>query len=41
MVPSFSATRDAFLFTADLEAYEGDEPLATRSWQITIPRALV
>jgi predicted acyl esterase len=38
---SFSATRDAFLFAADLEAYEGAEPLATRTWQITIPRALV
>jgi len=36
-----SATRDAFQFAADLEAYEGEEPVGQRSWQVTVPRALV
>ena len=37
----FWATRDNFLFAADLEAHEGDEVFAERTWQIAIPRNLV
>ena len=36
-----SATRDAFQFSADLEAFEDDEPFGQRNWQLTIPRQLV
>jgi putative CocE/NonD family hydrolase len=36
-----SATREGFQFAADLEVFEGDEPFASRTWQITVPRALV
>jgi uncharacterized protein len=36
-----SATRDAFQFSADLEAFEDDEPFGQRSWQLTVPRELV
>ena len=36
-----SATRDAFQFSADLEAFEDDEPFGQRSWQLSIPRQLV
>jgi len=36
-----SATRTTFQFSADLEAFEGDEPFAQRAWQVTIPRRLV
>ena len=35
------ATRDAFQFSADLEAFEDDEPFGQRSWQLAIPRQLV
>ena len=35
------ATRDAFQFSADLKAFEDDEPFGQRSWQLTIPRQLV
>ncbi|MGH6898649.1 MAG: CocE/NonD family hydrolase [Geminicoccaceae bacterium] len=35
------ATREAFQFSADLEAFEGDEPFGQRRWQLTIPRQLV
>ena len=37
----FWATRDGFHLAADLEAFEGDEPFAGRTWQLSIPRALV
>jgi putative CocE/NonD family hydrolase len=36
-----AATRTTFQFSADLEAFEGDEPFARRDWQISIPRQLV
>jgi hypothetical protein len=36
-----SATRDTFQFSADLEAFEDDEPFGQRNWQLTIPRQLV
>ena len=36
-----SATRDAFQFSAELEAFEGDQPFAQRTWQLAIPRQLV
>jgi hypothetical protein len=36
-----SATRDAFQFSADLEAFEDDEPFGHRTWQLAIPRQLV
>ena len=36
-----SATRDAFQFSADLEAFEDDEPFGQRNWQLAIPRQLV
>jgi uncharacterized protein len=36
-----TATRDAFQFSADLEAFEDDEPFGQRNWQLTIPRQLV
>jgi putative CocE/NonD family hydrolase len=36
-----TATEEAFQFSADLEAFEGDEPFGQRSWQLTIPRQLV
>jgi hypothetical protein len=36
-----SATRDAFQFGAELEAFEDDQPFGQRSWQLTIPRQLV
>jgi uncharacterized protein len=35
-----AATRDTFQFSADLEAFEDDEPFAQRSWQLAIPRQL-
>ena len=35
------ATRDAFQFSADLKAFEDDEPFGQRSWQLSIPRQLV
>ena len=36
-----SATRDAFQFSADVDAFEDDEPFGQRSWHLTIPRQLV
>jgi uncharacterized protein len=36
-----TATRDAFQFSADLEAFEDDEPFGHRTWQLAIPRQLV
>ena len=36
-----SATRDAFQFSAELEAFEDDQPFGQRSWQLSIPRQLV
>ena len=36
-----SATRDAFQFGAELEAFEDDQPFAQRIWQLAIPRQLV
>jgi hypothetical protein len=36
-----AATRDTFQFSAELEAFEDDEPFAQRSWQLAIPRQLV
>ena len=36
-----SATRTAFQFSADLKAFEGDDPFARRQWQVEIPRRLV
>jgi hypothetical protein len=33
-----AATRTLFQFSADLEAFEGDEPFARREWQVSIPR---
>ncbi len=36
-----TATRTTFQFSADLEAFEDGEPFAQRSWQISIPRALL
>ena len=36
-----SATRDTFQFSADLEAFEDDEPFGQRTWQLAIPRQLV
>jgi putative CocE/NonD family hydrolase len=36
-----TATRTTFQFSADLEAFEDEEPFAQRSWQISIPRALL
>ena len=36
-----TATRTTFQFSAELEAFEGDQPFAQREWQVTIPRALV
>ncbi len=36
-----TATQDAFQFTGDLEAFEGDAPFAHREWTVSIPRALV
>jgi putative CocE/NonD family hydrolase len=36
-----SATREAFQFSAELEAFEDDEPFGQRNWQLTIPRQLV
>jgi hypothetical protein len=35
------ATREKFQFSADLEAFEDDEPFSQRTWQIAIPRQLV
>jgi uncharacterized protein len=35
-----AATRDTFQFSADLEAFEGEQPFAHREWLITIPRQL-
>jgi putative CocE/NonD family hydrolase len=36
-----SATRDAFQFSAELEALEDDELFGQRRWQLAIPRQLV
>jgi hypothetical protein len=36
-----TATLEAFQFTGDLEAFEGDVPFARREWNLTIPRQLV
>ena len=36
-----SATRDAFQFSAELEAFEDDQPFAQRTWQLAISRQLV
>jgi hypothetical protein len=36
-----SATREAFQFSAELEAFEDDEPFGQRSWRLSIPRQLV
>ncbi len=36
-----SSTRKAFRFEAELEAYEGQEPVFARSWDFEIPRDLV
>jgi hypothetical protein len=36
-----TATRKAFQFSADLEAFEDDEPFGRRTWQMAIPRQLV
>jgi uncharacterized protein len=35
------ATRDAFQFSAELEAFEDDEPFGQRSWQLAISRQMV
>jgi predicted acyl esterase len=36
-----TATRDSFQFSADLEAFEDDQPFGRRKWQLAIPRQLV
>jgi hypothetical protein len=36
-----SATREAFQFSADVDAFEDDEPFGQRSWRLSIPRQLV
>jgi hypothetical protein len=36
-----TATRENFQFSAELEAFEDDEPFAHRSWELAIPRQLV
>jgi putative CocE/NonD family hydrolase len=36
-----SATAEAFQFSGDLEAFEGDEPFAARDWVLAIPRKLL
>jgi len=36
-----TATRDTFQFSADVEAFEGDDTFAKRKWQLTIPRNMV
>ena len=36
-----TATKDAFQFSAELEAFEDDEPFAQRTWRLAIPRQLV
>ncbi len=36
-----TATIDGFQFSADLDAFEGEELFAHRDWQITLPRDLV
>ena len=36
-----AATREAFQFSGELVAYEGEETAARRDWTIAIPRALV
>jgi hypothetical protein len=35
-----AATKSSFQFSADLVAFEGDEPFAHREWQVSIPRDL-
>lgn len=36
-----TATLEAFQFSADVEAFEGEETFAKRNWQLTIPRNMV
>lgn len=36
-----AATHEAFQFSADLEAFEGEEPFARREWHVSIPRQMV
>jgi putative CocE/NonD family hydrolase len=36
-----TATADVFQFAADLEAFEGDKPFASRQWTLSIPRRLL
>jgi len=38
---SLSATPAFFMFSGDLEAYEGDMPFASRHWALSIPRKLL
>lgn len=36
-----AAAADAFHFSAELDAYENDEPVANRVWNVAVPRKLV
>jgi hypothetical protein len=36
-----TATRETFQFSADVEAFVGDETFVKRSWQLKIPRNMV
>ncbi|HEX6986007.1 MAG TPA: hypothetical protein VF170_11560, partial [Planctomycetaceae bacterium] len=36
-----TATKDAFRFEGNVEAFEGDTPFASRVWSLSIPRRLV
>jgi hypothetical protein len=36
-----ASTAEAFQFSGDLEAFEGEEPVARHDWSIAIPRQLV
>jgi hypothetical protein len=36
-----SADAEAFTVAAELDAFEGDEPIVTRRWERRIPRKLL
>ena len=35
------ADRDSFFMTAEVEAFEGDEPVFTKAWDRKVPRDMV